>query len=335
MSDRLRLGIVGFDHPHVLRFAPMLAARSDVSLEWIAADGPNRPAAEAMAASLGVPFRSEPRQGIEAAYVATIPGQHRAVVERLAADGVHLLVDKPIALTPDDGRAIIRLAADAGVTLMVPFNPRGQLGPRAVKERIDRGDLGEIQLVHVVKVGRVPLGIPGLDCRWLTDPAQAGFGGFGDIGIHAVDAMRWLLGREATHVQAIIHDGVRPDLEVDSIGTAVITWEGGVVSTLTAGWANPDGYPVGLDARFEVVGTGGAALVDHPYQEFRVADGTRSDRLAVTRNDAAWVLDSFIDSVVHGSEPPCTGEAGLAALELVLACYRSSDLGAEIALPAT
>jgi UDP-N-acetylglucosamine 3-dehydrogenase len=332
VSAPLRIGIVGFDHPHVLRFAPMLAARPDVRLAWISADGPNRESGRAMAASLGVEFRDEPGPGVDAAYVATTPGRHLAVVEELAARGVHLLVDKPIALTPEDGRAIERIAREAGIRLMVPFNPRGQLGPRAVKERIERGELGDIRLVHAVKVGKVPLSIPGLDPAWLIDPAQAGFGGFGDIGIHALDALRWLIGREPVSVYARIHNGNRPELPVDSIGTAVISWEGGAISSLTAGWANPDGYPISLDARFEVVGSLGAARVDHPYQEIRLADGVRSERLAVARTDAAWVLDSFVGAVVRDVEPPITADDGVRALELLLACYRSSQLGEEVAI---
>jgi len=333
MTGPLRIGIVGFDHPHVLRFAPMLAGRSDVRLEWIAADGPNRSYGEAMAGSLGVPFATEPGSGVDAVYVATTPGRHLAVVERFAGEGVHVLLDKPIALTLDDGRAIGEIANRAGIRLMVPFNPRGQLGPRAVKEQVERGDLGEVHVIEAVKVGKVPLSIPGIDCSWLVDPARAGFGGFGDIGMHALDALRWLLGREAVSVYARIHAGLRPDLAVDTIGTAVISWDGGAVSTLTAGWANPEGNPVGLDARFEVVGSGGAASVDHPYQEFRIADGQRSDRLAVARNDAEWVLDSFVDCVVRDVEPPISAEDGLRALELVLACYRSSELGTPVTLP--
>jgi len=330
VSARLRVGIVGFDHPHVLRFAPMLAAHPHVSLEWIAEDGVNRAAAEAMANTLGTRFVPEPVGGIDAAYVATRPRQHLDVVGQLAPEGTHLLLDKPIALTIDQGEAIIDLARRAGIHLMVPFNPRGQLGPQAVKARIDRGELGEILLVHAVKAGKVPLTIPGLDASWLTDPAEAGFGGFGDIGIHALDGLRWLIGREARRVYARIHGGVRPELRVDSIGSATIEWEGGTISTLTAGWANPDGYPFFLDARFEVVGSRGAARVDHPYQEVQLADTSRSERLAVARNDAVWNLESFIGAVRRDEPPPITGEDGLRALELLLACYRSADAGAEV-----
>jgi len=330
MTARLRVGIVGFDHPHVLRFAPMLAAHRNVSLEWIAADGINRGAAEAMATTLGTRFVPEPAGGIDAAYVATRPGRHVDVVRRLASEGTHLLLDKPIALTIDEGRAIVDLAARAGVHLMVPFNPRGQLGPQAVRARIERGELGEILLVHAVKMGKVPLTIPGLDASWLIDPIEAGFGGFGDIGIHALDALRWLIGREPRRVYARIHDGVRPELRVDSIGSATVEWDGGAISTLTAGWANPDGYPFFLDARFEVVGSLGAARVDHPYQEVQLADGTRSERLAAARNDAVWNLESFIAAVRRDEDPPITGEDGLRALELLLACYRSATAGVEV-----
>ncbi|NJD29208.1 MAG: Gfo/Idh/MocA family oxidoreductase [Chloroflexi bacterium] len=332
MNARVRLGIAGFDHPHVLRFAPMLAADPRVELAWIAEDGANRAAATTMAERLSVPLLAEPATDVDAAYLAVRPGRHLAVVRRLAPAGVHLLVDKPIALTAEDGQAIVEEAARSGVRLMVPFNPRGQVGPRLVRERIERGELGEIRLVHVVKVGKVPLTIPGIDASWLTDPAEAGFGGFGDIGMHAMDALRWLIGTGARRVYARIHRGARPELSVDSIGTATIEWVGGAVSTLTAGWANPDGYPSFLDARFEVVGTLGAARVDHPYQEIRVADMSRSERLAAARTDAAWSLDAFIDSVRFDRPPPISGEDGLRALELMLACYQSASTGEPVEL---
>lgn len=328
-ADRrpVRIGIAGFDHPHVLRFAPMLAADPRVELAWIAEDGVNRPAAAAMAERLGVLLRDEPGGDVDGAYIATRPRRHLEVVRALATDGVHLLCDKPLALDTDTGRAIVASAAEAGVRLMVPFNPRGQLGPQAVHARIAAGELGELRMVHVLKVGKVPLTIPGIDGRWLLDPVEAGYGGFFDIGMHAMDALFWLIGGRPVSAYARIHHGVRPELAVDSLGTATIVWDSGAIATVTAGWANPDGYPSFLDARFEVVGSRGAASVDHPYQDLRVADATRFERVAATRNDAAWNLDAFIRTVRDGVPPPITGEDGLRALDLMLACYRSAETG--------
>lgn len=326
----LRVGIVGFDHPHVLRYGPLIASTEGVELAWIAEDGANAANARAMAGHLSVPFLAEPRDDVDAAYVAARPTLHRSIAERLAAQGVHLLLDKPIALTADDGQAIVEAADAAGIVLMVPFNPRGQLGLQAVKERVDRGELGDLRLVHAVKYGKAPLGFAGLDGAWLLDPPEAGFGGFGDIGMHAVDALRWVLGGAPRSVHARIHSGVRPDLPLDTIGTATFEWDSGAIATVTAGWANPPGYPIGLDATFEIVGTAGAARVDHPYQELRLADDQRLERVAVARTDVAWNLAGFLDAVRRGVEPPISGEDGLRALELVLACYRSSSTGAVV-----
>jgi predicted dehydrogenase len=52
----------------------------------------------------------------------------------------------------------------------------------------------------------------------------------------------------------------------------------------------------------------------------------------VARTDAAWVLDSFVGAVVRDVEPPITADDGVRALELLLACYRSSQLGEEVAI---
>lgn len=330
MTRTIRIGIVGFDHPHVLRFAPMLAGDPRVELAWIAEDGVNRPAATAMAERLGVELRDGPRADVDGAYVATRPRRHLEAVAELAAGGVHVLCDKPLALDSPTGRSILEVVDRSGIRFMVPFNPRGQIGPQALKARIDAGELGVIRLVHVVKVGKVPLTIPGIDGRWLLDPVEAGHGGFFDIGMHALDALYWLIGGRPVGVYARIHRGVRPELELDSIGTATITWDVGAISTLTAGWANPDGYPSFLDARFEVAGSLGAARVDHPYQDIRVADDAGSERLAAARTDAEWNLDAFVRMVRDGLPPPITGDDGLRALDLMLACYRSAEAGVEV-----
>jgi len=75
------------------------------------------------------------------------------------------------------------------------------------------------------------------------------------------------------------------------------------------------------------VGSMGAARVEHPYQEIRLADATHFERLAAARTDAVWNLNEFIAAVRDDREPAITGEDGLAALRLMLACYRSAAAG--------
>jgi UDP-N-acetylglucosamine 3-dehydrogenase len=334
--SRLTLGIVGFDHPHVLRYAPVFAAHPHVSLEWIAENGINRDPARKMAEQLGCRWVPEADERVDAVYLANRPGHHRQAVERFAPTGAHVLCDKPIALTLEDAQAICAVARAAGVQLMVPFNPRCQLGPQAIKARIDAGEFGELKMIHAVKSGKVPLAITAMDLGWFVDPKEAGFGGFGDIGIHAIDAMRWWIGREAVSVYAQIFKGVgqgaAASLEVDTLGTAVIEWEGGVVSTLSAGWYNPPGFPSFLDARFEVVGTKLAASTDRPYADYHIADGAKAESIATWRPDIAGLADAFVQSARANRTPPITGEDGVAALAIMLAAYRSSAEGRPVTL---
>ncbi|MBI4565599.1 MAG: Gfo/Idh/MocA family oxidoreductase [Planctomycetes bacterium] len=329
---RLRIGIVGFDHPHVLRYAPTLAAHPHVQLQWISENGKNRAPAEEMAKKLGCRWLPEPGDGVDAVYLANRPGGHRAAAERFAAAKIHILCDKPIALTLEDADAIVAAARKGGVHLMVPFNPRYQLGPQTIKQRIDAGEFGDVRMIHAVKCGKVPLAITAMDCSWFVDPKEAGFGGFGDIGIHALDAMRWWIGKKVKRVFAQIHFGPNPALKVDSIGTATIEWDGGAVSTLTAGWVNPPGFPSFLDARFEVVGTHCAATMDRPYAEFRVSDEKGTETIATWRPDIQGLVHAFVESVRADQTPPITGEDGREALAILLAAYRSSSEGQPVAV---
>ena len=330
--SRLRVGIVGFDHPHVLRYAPTLAQHPHVSVAWIAENGVNRKPAKEMARQIGCQWLPEADQNVDAVYLANRPGQHRKAVELFSSAGKHVLCDKPIALTLDDAKTICATAKKNGVHLMVPFNPRYQLGPMAIKERIAAGEFGDVRMIHAVKSGKVPLTIKAMDLSWFVDPKEAGFGGFGDIGIHAIDALRWWIGREAKSIYAQIYHGVGAKLDVDTMGTAMIEWEGGAVSTLTAGWYNPPGFPSFLDARFEVVGTKMAATTDHPYADFRLSDQQKNETIATWRPDIQGLVDAFVTSVREDYPPPISGEDASAALAITLAAYRSSREGRPISL---
>jgi len=205
-------------------------------------------------------------------YVGTEPRRHLEVVREAAARGRHVLCDKPIALTLDEADGMMRAAEEAGVKLMVPFNPRFQLPLMKVKAALESGEAGELVSVFATKYGKLPTKIPGpADCSWLVDPERAGGGGFLDIGIHAVDELRWLAGSEARRVYAHAGTALCEGLPVDDIGTMTVEFENGVVGAMSVGWANPDGYPAWLDVRFEVLTTESAffiiIIIDSPYHD--------------------------------------------------------------------
>jgi len=157
--------------------------------------------------------------------------------------------------------------------------------------------------------------------------------GFGDIGIHAVDALRWLAGSEAKSVYAKIGRLIHSDIALDDIGTMMIEFHNGVVASQQSGWANPAGNPTWLSVSFEVLGTAGTALIGKPYHDFELADGSKSERVPWWRADIGWLVNEFISAVEADREPAITGSDARAALELMIAAYRSSETGAPIDLP--
>lgn len=334
----LSFAIVGYDHAHLPRYAPAIARHPRARLTAVVATGANRPLAQQDAERFGARYLEElgplwAGERIDAAYIGTPPDQHLSAVRELAPRGIHVLCDKPLATTLEEADAILGLVKEHGVRLMVPFNPRYQVAVMKLKGMIEAGELGAVRHIHATKYGKLPRGIPGLDTSWFFDRARAGFGGFGDIGIHAIDALRWLAGSEARQVYARIDRLIHRDIGVDDLGTAVIEFENGVVASIVSGWVNPAGNPSWLSVSFEVLGTAGAVVIEKPYHDLELADGSRTERLPWWRADVPLLVDEFIAAIEEGREPAITGRDARAALEITLAAYRSAETGQPVSLP--
>jgi UDP-N-acetylglucosamine 3-dehydrogenase len=336
--ERVNMGIVSYAHPHAPRYAAAIAACPHAKLSGIAGPGTNADQAATEASQYLIPYHADyrdmlARDDIAAVYVGTEPSRHLEVVREAAARGKHVLCDKPIALTLAEADEIIRLARDGGIKLMVPFNPRYQLPVMKAKAALESGEAGELVSVFAMKYGKLPTTIPGpADYGWLVDPEQAGGGGFLDIGIHAVDAVRWLAGAEARRVQAHIGTVLHEDLSVDDLGLVTIEFQNGVVAALSAGWANPDSYPTWLDVRFELLTTEGAFLIDSPYHDYWCYGPARAEKLYWWRRDVDGLVDEFAHAVLEDREPAINGEDARAALAIVLAAYRSAAQGRVVEL---
>jgi predicted dehydrogenase len=334
----LNFAVVGYDHAHLPRYVPALAAHPGVHLAALVAPGLNRALAKEDARRFGADYLEDlsllwDRPKIDAAYIGTPPDQHLAVVQALAPRRIHMLCDKPLATTLNDADAIIEMAAKYRVKLMVPFNPRYQQPVMKLKAMIDNGELGQLQHIHATKYGKIPRGIPNLDTNWFFDKSQAGFGGFGDIGIHAVDALRWLAGAEAKKVYAKIDRLIHQDMGLDDMGTMVIEFANGVVASQQSGWVNPAGNPTWLSVSFEALGTQGAASIGKPYHDLEISDENKTERLPWWRADIPSLVDEFVTAVDENRSPAITGEDARAALEITIAAYRSAATGAPVALP--
>jgi predicted dehydrogenase len=191
---------------------------------------------------------------IDAVVIATPNSLHAPQALSALGAGKAVLVDKPMALTVAEGEAMVAAASAAGVELLVGHMWRYRDEVRALRARVAHGELGRIVRTHGygVHAGWGPSG-------WFTDPLLAGGGALIDMGIHAIDTVRYLLGDpEPVRVRASLGTSFG-DYEVDDDGLVLVDWSDGTRSTIESGWWAP--RLGGLEADTELYGTGGYARI--------------------------------------------------------------------------
>ncbi len=167
----------------------------------------------------------------------------------------HVLVEKPMAITSFDADRMIDAAERAERTLAVGHMWRCHPDVITLRNRIAEGEFGSIVRTHGwgVHAGWGPSG-------WFTDPELAGGGALIDMGIHAIDTARFLLGDpDPERVTASIGIGRYGEYDVDDDGIVVIDWSTGVRSSVEFGWWQP--RLGGLEADTDVLGTGGTGRI--------------------------------------------------------------------------
>lgn len=262
--------------------------------------------------------------GVDALSICVPHHLHRDAVEQACDAGVHVLLEKPIANTLEDADAILDRAAEAGIVLMLGFVHRFRSEVLHAKRVLDDGAIGEpFSLLDRF----CSLGGPHPPA-WVWDRTSAGGGVLMYGGIHAVDRLRWLLGREVLAVTARAHE-VYGFGDVEDGLVALLDLEGGATAMLFE-HSPPFGRPGGWAT--EVFGTLGAVRIQtSAWVEVTTAAGTErvdaADELHFDREIA-----EFVSAVAEGRKPFVPGEAGRASLAVALAAYASAESGATVAV---
>ncbi|MCC6443626.1 MAG: Gfo/Idh/MocA family oxidoreductase [Armatimonadetes bacterium] len=288
--------------------------------------------AGAVSGRWGVPGYTDYREmlakekDIRAVCVCTSDQAHREPCVTAAEMGKHILVEKPLALTVEDGEAIIGAAHSAGVKLMVGqilrFDPRYAGAYQAVQE----GKIGEP--IHSF-VRRNNILASGQRIQGRTSVLYF-------LGIHDIDFLLWCLKARPETVYAAGSRKLLSGLGVDDTIFAVIRFENGTAACVEASWALPDNSIATLDARLEIVGTKGAVYVDIHGQGITVVEQGKLDRPdtmygPVVHGKLTGILrdeiDHFIACVMEDREPLISGESALEAVRIVAAAHRSLESG--------
>ncbi len=252
---------------------------------------------------------------VDAVIIATPNALHEPQAVALLEAGMHVLVEKPMATTVAGCDRMVAAARASGASLMVAHCWRFREEVVALRDAIAAGELGEIVKTrgYGVHAGWGPSG-------WFTDPALAGGGALPDMGVHAIDTARFLLGDpEPARVCAAI--GTRyadGRYTVDDDGILLIGWSNGTNSLVECGWWQP--HLGGLEADTEVYGTGGYRRI-WPPEELPEGDEHCTQPMYTAQ------VREFLDSIAEGRDPRPNGEDGRIVMQVVERAYASAEGG--------
>jgi predicted dehydrogenase len=145
---------------------------------------------------------------IVAVYVATPPGEHAKLTIQAAEAGKHVLCEKPLAARVEQSAQMVEACRRNGVLLMTAYRKHFEPSCLYLKELIQNGNLGRIDVIHTAFS---ELHSPGVSLPWLLNLNMAGGGPLTDLGIYCLNTTRWLIGEDPVSVtaQAWANDTVR------------------------------------------------------------------------------------------------------------------------------
>jgi predicted dehydrogenase len=292
------------------------AVREHPNAELVAVANWRETSAAALAERYGIPRVTTDwrdvaaASDVEAVIIATPNVLHAPQTIALLRSGKHVMVEKPMATSVAECDAMIEASRASGSLLMVAHCWRFRDEVRALHDRVASGELGEVVKTHGYGA-HANWGPSG----WFVDPALAGGGALVDMGVHAIDTTRFVLGDPLpTRVCASI-DTRYGSYPVDDDGILLITWSSGVSSLVETGWWQP--HVGGLEADTEVYGTKGYARVWGP-------EPPSEDYKHDTQPMYTAQMAEFLDAIAGGRQPRPSGEDGRVVMQVVEEAYRSA-----------
>jgi len=332
----LKVAVMSFAHTHARTYIELLKRYKNVSV--LTSDPGPHPEGEirgrALAEQLGVDYVNTYEELLawepDAAVVTSENTRHRHLVELAAAAGAHVLCEKPLATTLEDGLAIRKAVADADVILMVAFPVRFATTFQKLKAAHDNGALGELITVRGSNNGKLPLAR-----SWFTDPALSGGGALVDHIVHIADLLEALMGSSPTSVTALTNQKLHAErAQAETAGLVTITYANGVIAAIDCSWSQPDIAPTWGGMKITVGGTAGSVDVNFFGPRARGLDTTtgRPIELPYGPNFDDTLLDTFVTAVRNGLQPQPDVHVGLKTLRILLAAQESARTGKTVAI---
>ena len=330
MRKQVRYAVVGLGHIAQVAVLPAFAnARRNAKLAALVSGDPVK--RQAMSEKYGVAktcsyeeYDALLKSGdIDAVYIALPNSHHADYAIRAARAGIHVLCEKPMAVTQEECDAMAGAARAAGVRLMVAY-----------RLHFERANLEAVEVARSGRIGEPRHFNSTFTMKVTPDnirvKSELGGGVLYDIGIYCINAARSLFRDEPVEARALTA-GTLGDVE-ETVG-ALLRFSNERTATFVCSFGAAD------TSHYRLIGTKGDLVVEPAYEyamplRHRITvDGETSERRYAKRDQFAPELLYFSDCVLQGHEPEPSAEEGIADVRVIEALYRSAQTGRAVELP--
>lgn len=319
----IRYGIVGFGHHGAKRLAPGFGFAHKSALKGIWRRDPVK--AEANAAQFGIAHVFPSAEAlcaspeIDAVFVASPDSHHLADVLLALRHGKPVLCEKPLAMNVGEVEQMLAAARKAGVLLGVAQNMRFHRSLQLMRDWVAEGRIGRPLLGH----SQFCYSAEASPREWIYDPSLALGGPIGDVGVHCMDALRFILASEVAAVSTLALKDSNSGA-VESAAIMAAEFDGGALGAVTVTTRGAYRSLIEITGETGILRSEDGLTVDHPVQVEIIAGGNIVAAEQVSNEDSyGRMLDNFSDAIEGTESYLSPVEDGLRNQRILDAAYRS------------
>lgn len=243
------------------------------------------------------------KQDLDAVSIAVPTTLHKQIGLDAIACGTNILMEKPVSDTIENAKDLVNAASDAGVKLMVGHIERFNPAVMKLKHIMDSGLLGKIVSISTKRVGPY-------------NPRIRDVGVILDIGVHDIDIISYLYGKQVNEIYAIAGSNFH---SFEDYAAILLRFDHDFSGMVETNWLTPHKI-----RKLTAIGTKGVAYLDYIDQTLELHDGEWIRQAKVEKSEPLKnELEYFIKSISSGMDPHPSGSDGLHVLEVAKAAIRS------------
>ena len=335
MAKKLKVGIIGLGWPgreHLKGYKQcgnvQVVALCDMNAE-LAQEQADEHGIEAV---YGDHKKMLKEAGVDAVSVCLPNFLHAPISLDALRAGKHVICEKPPALNVAEARRMAAAAKAGGLILQYALSQRFVAANKLAKDYVQKGELGEIYFGRAVYHRRrgIPLGTQ----SWFVNKKLSGGGALIDIGVHALDAVWWLMGTPKPvsvsgnayqKFKHVVAKGTKFDVDDSAFG--LIKFDNGATLILECSWA------LNMPARnvLQIAGTKGGAELN-PLKIYVERDGIQVDMTPEVPGVDLFAdqMGHFVDCILKNKTPLMSADQGVQLMQMLEAIYKSSASGREV-----